>query len=361
LKSEILFISRNYPPQIGGLETYSYNLIKHVGHRHVVSKIVLGKPKIHLLWFIPYALYRAIWLIRKEYIHRVHLCDGFLAPLGLLLKFFLPVKVTITIHGLDITFKRFFYQEIIPRCVSRLDKIICVSRHTQEECVSRGIPVRKTAVIPNGVNPKDFEIFMARETSRVELGRSFGFNVENRKILLTVGRLVPRKGVAWFVREVIPRLDDSYCYFIVGDGPDIARVSGLVSKLDLRDQVFVLGRVNKGMQTKLLQASDVFVMPNIKVDGDVEGFGIAAIEAGCCGLPVIASDLQGLRDAVLHGKTGFLVEPENREGFVEGIKKMDLSRDAIRMQVVKTFDWQRVSGSYEEALGLFPGVKPVRQ
>lgn len=354
MKPEILFLSRNYPPQIGGLETYSYNLIQSVGRRHAVSKIVLRKPKKHLFWFLPYALLRAVLLIRKQGIRRVHLCDGFLATAGVLLKSLLPVTVSVTVHGLDITFSNGLYQAIIPPCVARLDKIVCVSRHTQNECVHRGIPTDKIRVIPNGIIPEDFQLPEPSGAERSELARNLGIPLEDKTILLTVGRLVPRKGVAWFVREVVPHLDDSSLYLIVGMGSDFARISALVRELHLGSRVFLLGGVTTEMRNRLLHASDAFVMPNLEVKGDVEGFGIAAIEAGCCGLPVVASDVQGLKDAVIHGKTGFLVEAGNAGAFLDGIRKMNLSREHVRSLVVETFDWGKVSERYEEVLGLSP-------
>lgn len=354
MKPEILFLSRNYPPQIGGLETYSYNVIKSVGRRHAICKIVLSKPRKHLFWFLPYAVLKAVPMIKKENIRRVHLCDGLLATVGVLLKSLLPVTVSVTIHGLDITFRNALYQAMVPPCVARLDKIICVSRHTQKECVHRGIPADKIWAIPNGINPADFQIGESRKAGRKELAKGLGIPLEGKVILLTVGRLVPRKGVAWFVREVVPHLEDSWLYLIVGEGPDFARISALVRELHLGDRVFLLGRVTTEMRNRLLHSSDVFVMPNLEVDGDVEGFGIAAIEAGCCGLPVVASDLQGLKDAVIHGRTGFLVEAENAGAFVENIRNMELEREAVRSLVVETFDWEKISERYGEVLGLIP-------
>ena len=360
MKSEILFLSRNYPPQIGGLEAYSYNLIRHFGKQHRMSKIVLGKSKRHLLWFMPYALLKATYWSQRERISRIHLCDGFLSVLGVLLKLFGVSNVSVTIHGLDITFRNSFYQSLIPRCVGRLDKIICVSRYTREECINRGISAEKIHVIPNGIDPSDFQVSQSRQRCRADAAERLGISVEGKKILLTVGRLVLRKGVAWFVKEVVTRLDDSYLYLIVGYGPDFARISALVRELNLGNRVFLLGRVTTEMRNRLLHASDVFVMPNLEVDGDVEGFGIAAIEAGCCGLPVIASDLQGLKDAVIHGRTGFLVEAGNAGAFLDAIQKMDLDKEAVRSLVVETFDWQKVSERYEEVLGLIPDMELVR-
>jgi phosphatidylinositol alpha-1,6-mannosyltransferase len=156
--------------------------------------------------------------------------------------------------------------------------------------------------------------------------------------------------VAWFVQEVMPRLDDRYYYLIVGEGPDFDRISSLVTHGHLEGRVFLLGKVTEDYRNKLFHASDLFVMPNVEVDGDVEGFGIAAIEAGCCGLPVIASDLQGLKDAVLHGRTGFLVEAGNGEEFLDRIEKTDLDREFIRSLVIETYDWRRIVQRYRDVL-----------
>jgi len=66
----------------------------------------------------------------------------------------------------------------------------------------------------------------------------------------------------------------------------------------------------------LMNAADAFIMPNISIPDDVEGFGISALEAGACGLPVIASNIQGIRDAILDGITGYLVGERDVAGYI---------------------------------------------
>jgi phosphatidylinositol alpha-1,6-mannosyltransferase len=97
-------------------------------------------------------------------------------------------------------------------------------------------------------------------------------------------------------------------------------------------------------------------MPNITVPGDVEGFGIVALEAGSCGLPVVASNIQGLRDAVINGKTGYLVEEGDVDGFVGRITDMNLDKDQIRKIVNSTFDWANIYKRYHDVfVKLRPG------
>jgi glycosyltransferase involved in cell wall biosynthesis len=94
----------------------------------------------------------------------------------------------------------------------------------------------------------------------------------------------------------------------------------------------------------------MFIMPNITVPGDVEGFGIVAIEAGSCGLPVIASNLQGIRDAVLDGQSGILVEERNANAYMTAIQNMQLDREQIRTTVISTFNWATIYDQYYETL-----------
>jgi len=345
-----LFITRNYPPKIGGLETYSYNLIREFEAHHPIRKIVLAKSNIHLVWFLPYCLLKALCIVRMYPIELIHLCDGLLAPIGVLLKLLPGARVSISIHGLDITYGNPFYQLIIPRCVARLDKVICVSGSTRDKCVVRGIPKKKCAVIPNGIRPNENYLTQPREDLRRGLGEGLGVSLVDKVILLTIGRLVERKGVAWFVENVMPRLPPFYYYLIAGDGPQYRHIRKVSVKRNVQERVLLLGRVTDEQKKRLFNASDILLMPNITVPHDVEGFGIVAIEAGSCGLPVIASNLQGIKDAVIDRKTGYLVNERDADGFIARIQKIMLDREEVRAFVNETFDWAQIYQRYREIL-----------
>jgi glycosyltransferase involved in cell wall biosynthesis len=346
----LLFITRNYPPQVGGLENYSYNLINEFEKQGSTWKIFFSKSKIHLVWFLPYCFFKALLMIRKYHIDTLHLCDAFLSPLGLLLKFITGKNVTTSVHGLDITFPNWLYQAIIPKCVSHLDMVICVSRSTRDECATRGVPRQKCRVIPNGVTPSDFFLSKSSREVRFILEKVFGTTFLDKKVLLTVGRLVKRKGVLWFVENVMPRLDKSYIYIVAGNGPEYRSILEKIDKHKLNQRVFLLGNVSDEMRNLLYNGSDIFILPNITVENDIEGFGIVAIEAGSCGLPVVASNIQGIRDAVLDGRTGCLVAERNVEGFLEAISTMNLRKSKVSSIVCNTFAWPNIIKRYRKLL-----------
>jgi len=350
MKLKALFITRNYPPKLGGLEVYSYNLIKEFETHDITYKIVSAKSNIHLAWFLPYCFFKALSTTWKHGIRSIHLCDALLAPIGILLKLLTRAKISISVHGLDITYRNSFYQLIVPWCVAGLDKVICVSRSTRDECVHRRIPSHKCAIIPNGIRPNEVQLPYSSDDLSRRLEKIVGVSLRNKIILVSIGRLVKRKGIAWFVENVMPRLNMSYHYFIVGDGPEYENIQELLEDGNLQNRVLMFGKASDDERNLFYNASDIFVMPNITVPGDLEGFGIAAIEAGSCGLPVIASNIQGLRDAVLDGQTGYLVEESDIEGYLAKIKEMNLNKENVRSIVNARFDWAQIYKRYYEVL-----------
>ena len=351
----ILFITRNYPPKTGGLEAYSYHLIREFESRATgtsVHKIVLTRSVGHLVWFLPYGFARALYLILRHSIPSVHLCDGLLAPVGLLLKRLTKATVSITIHGLDITYPNNCYQWVVPRCVRRLDTVVCVSRATRDACLGRGITAGRCTVIANGIDPDEFAMGVDQPCARARLGRRLGISIRDKTILFSLGRQVKRKGVAWFVRTVLPRLDETYVYAIAGEGPELGKIGRTISDLRLKNRVMVLGRVSEDDKRLLYNGSDIFIMPNIAVPGDMEGFGIVAIEAGCCGLPVVACNVDGIGDAVLNGRTGYLVEEGDVAGYCRIIEGMALDREKIRLLVRDTYHWRKIGERYRDALSI---------
>jgi len=331
---KVLFITRKYPPQVGGMEQFSYGLIKNI--QCDKSTVILNKKQIHLIWWLPYALVMGI--IKSFGADIIHLGDAFLSPLGLIIKIISRKRVMVTVHGLDLTYKNWFYQKINIGALKYLDKIICVSASTKQECLKRGIDENKLIVIPNGIDVNCFA-----ETKHAA-------SLQKHKTLLTVGRLVKRKGVEWFIKEVMPKLYKNIKYLVVGTGPELENIITVIAD----DRVELLGRVSDEKLKELYNTADLFVMPNIKVKGDREGFGIVAIEAASVGLPVVASNIEGIKDAIIDKKNGFLVESKNIEQYVRTINlllnsNLDNVKQQIKKYTVDNYSWDVVCEHYLKA------------
>jgi glycosyltransferase involved in cell wall biosynthesis len=339
---KLLFITRKYPPSVGGMEKVSFDLSNELSKKVPTKIIAWGGSQKWLPWFITKAFFQSVYYIPRYKITNVHLGDGLLAPLGLLLKFITGVKTTVTVHGLDITFKNKIYQAVIPPALGRLNKVICVSEATQKECIKRGIPKSKTTIIPWGVYPNEFKVIATRE----DLEKLVGMDLKDKKVLITVGRLVKRKGVAWFVKNVMPILGQNYIYLVVGTGPELDDIKEEISANDLEKRVKLLGKVSDNNLKILYNTADVFVMPNIPIKGDIEGFGIVAVEASSAGLPIVAAELEGIKDAVLPKRTGLFFEPNDSYSSVNAILNVPKDRKFITENTSNNFTWDKVTNKY---------------
>ncbi len=349
----VLFITRKYPPSTGGMENFSYGLISN--YPGPKQTITLGKNQIHLLWFYPYALLRGIWTILTKRIDLIHLGDGVMTPLGYLLKLLTGKKVVFTAHGLDINYQNPLYQLIMPFFLRRMDHVFCVSRSTREECIKIGIPADQISVIPNGIDPQEWTITTSKAEARQIISQLVGIDLTGKKILLSVGRLSKRKGFDWFIREVLPQLPDEFVYLLIGGDSKVKGINHhdlrqLISDLQLDHRVYLLGKVDQSILKTAYRAADVFVMPNVPVEGDMEGFGIVALEAAANGLPVVASRIEGIQDAIVENTSGFFAETLVPQSFVHGIEAaLTLDQRKIKNSIISRFAWQQIAVKYENA------------
>ncbi len=253
-------------------------------------------------------------------------------------------------HGQDVTLPNPLYQNVVPRIFKALDGVISVSQATREACIERGMDPGKGVALPNGFVPDPSGIVIPKEDARLLIQSLTSTDITNKKWLLSVGRMVRRKGHAWFIENVLPKLDEDVVYIVLGDGPEMAAVSRLAN-----DRLILLGRQPDAILKAAYAASDVFIMPNIPVPGDMEGFGIVLLEANAAGLPAIGSDLEGIRDVIWDGENGYKVPVADVSAWVERIRQMLLSeaepqRERALAFVTERFDWNVIASQYIQYL-----------
>ncbi len=349
----ILFVSRAYPPVIGGIENQNHAISKWLCTIMEVKTIANTGGKKNLIFFFPRAFFQALHEAKNYDL--ILLGDGVLAPIGWLLRILTGKPVLSILHGLDITYPFFLYQSLwVKFFLRRLDRLIAVSRHTKEIAIEYGLPADRISIIPNGVeDPPDIGIHYVR----IDLADYLGIDLTGKKVLTTIGRLTKRKGVAWFTEFVLPKLPENFIYVIAGSGGERANILVAAKRAGVTDRVKLLGAVPDEIRIMLHRTADLFIQPNISVPGDMEGFGISVIEATLAGLPVIASKIEGLQDAVIDGETGIFVESKDAEGFqraILGLLGNDESYRAFKLRATKSteehFHWNAISKRYGELL-----------
>jgi len=187
------------------------------------------------------------------------------------------------------------------------------------------------------------------------------YNLNGKKVILTVSRLVARKGhdrVLYALSKVVKKIPN-IIYLIVGTGEEESRLRNLVNELTLEQHVVFTGSVRQDALPALYCACDIFIMPSyVRAGGhDYEGFGIVFNEANACGKPVIAGRSGGIEDAVVDGVTGLLVNPENTEEISQAISRLLIDREFAqklgengRKRTESELSWEKVGQRLDQYL-----------
>jgi glycosyltransferase involved in cell wall biosynthesis len=348
---KVLFISRAYPPVIGGIEKQNHEIAQALGKIAHVEIIANRRGKKFLPFFLVFAFFRMLTILPK--VDVVLLGDGVLAVLGYVIKQLSAKPVVCIIHGLDITFPQAIYQRLwLQRFLPALDKYIAVGNETIRQAELRGLDRSKMVFIGNGVS----HIRSMAHYQRGDLQSLTGSSL-NGKVMLTLGRLVRRKGVEWFICEVMPLLPNDITYIIAGDGREFENIEEAIKSHHLTGRVICLGAVTEQQKQLLLNTVDLFVQPNIPVEGDMEGFGLVVLEAAMAGRVVVASALEGLQDAIHEGRNGFLLPAGDAQAYQQTIRRLLQDTQALQglgeaaaHYVREHFSWDCVAQSYLKVL-----------
>ncbi|MEM9823997.1 MAG: glycosyltransferase family 4 protein [Bacteroidota bacterium] len=378
---EVLFITHKYPPSIGGMQKHSYELATRLRKYCSVHTIIYQEDRSRILFFLRLKHRIKKVLKANPNIALIYLNDALMATLSIWLKKYTDLPVVASFHGLDIVFPSVIYQKWIVPKLHQLDGIIAVSRPTAEECRKRGFDPQKIYSISNGID-HDLADQGQQVGYRKILEQKLGRSLKGKRILMSLGRPVRRKGFCWFIKEVLPQLDSNTLFILVGPKGNTHPISQcLLSSLprDLKHKVelfFGMGSdgyelqqllhqaphqdrlIHLGPQTfpdiiQIISIADLFIVPNIKVEGDFEGFGLVALEAAICGTPVVAAQIEGLQEAIVDGKNGYGVPSENPQAWVKKIRTLLAQPDELlafgeqaRDYTMAQYDWDKMVAAY---------------
>jgi len=293
-----------------------------------------------------------IAIVVRERINIV--CIGELTYCGWLVapcKYLLGLKTIIYVHGEEITTSAPGFAESMKfRWLHMADAIVAVSRFTARSMVERArLSPKKIHIIANGV---DTHVFRPMFPCTDLIAR---YHLEGKRVILSVGRLVERKGIDHVLRAfptVLARHPDAR-YLIVGDGPYRSTLERIANSLSISEQVVFAGEVRPEELVAHYALAEIFIQPNRDLaDGDTEGFGLVFLEANACGKQAIAGRAGGAPDAVSHGENGLLVDGYDIDA-IAGAIDLVLTDDHLRAKLREGALARAAVSSWRDRVGEF--------
>jgi phosphatidyl-myo-inositol dimannoside synthase len=342
---KVVFITRKWPPAVGGMETYSIELASELAHRVNLQTVFLpgreggatpsGKA---ILGFF----FKAVAAIaRSRKVDIFHVGDMAMWPLAFIANLLKPKsRSVISAHGTDVAFgirpglapKVYnFYLKSGAVLLGRRTTVIANSTPTAGFCTDAGY--RSVEVVALGT-------FAKPDVTSVR--------VASPKYVLFVGRLAVRKGLGWFTREVLPLLPPDITVKVAGSAWDASETQAIEGN----PRVEFLGPVYGDDLAALRMGAKAVIMPNITLSGrDFEGFGLTAIEASAVGAVLVASAVDGIVDAVREGETGFLIAEGSPQAWADKLVEIASWSPAKRLAFVQNaqrvtrefYSWSRVA------------------
>jgi phosphatidylinositol alpha-1,6-mannosyltransferase len=377
VSNPVLFITNDFGPRAGGIETFVIGLIERRPHGQTIvytsaqdnseqydadwlrnygvrvirdqAKILLPTPRVAS------ALKK---IVRNQGITTA--AFGAAAPLGLLSAGLKRAGVLRTIaltHGHEVWWAKVFpFNLLLRRIGSTVDVLTYLGEFTRK-AISKGLSEnaqRSMVKIAPGI---DVDHFIPTDAS--DLRKTLGLT--HKKVIVSVGRLVHRKGQDYLIEampEILKSVPQAHL-LLVGQGPYREHLEKLAKQHNLESSLTFIGRIQYKDLPMYICAGDIFAMPSrSRLMGlEVEGLGIVYLEASSCGLPVIAGSSGGAPDAVVQNETGLVVNGTDTQQIasaaielltnVESSKKMGT---VGRQWIIDKWRWEIWSKDFEDLL-----------
>ena len=377
VSSPVLFVTNDFGPRAGGIETFVIGLIERrpFGSTIVYTSSQVDSVEYDAMWREKYGVTvirdRAKILLPTPRVARklariikdqrvVVAAFGAAAPLGLLSASMKRAGVEKTIaltHGHEVWWAKVFpFNLAMRRIAATVDTLTYLGDFTQR-AISRSISKKSAKEMVRIAPGIDVDHFSPVDSSKLRKE----LNLEGKKVIVSVGRLVHRKGQDHLILslpEIVKRVPNAHL-LMVGKGPYLDHLAKLVALNKLEDHVSFIGRIQYAELPQFICVGDVFAMPSRSRFGglEVEGLGIVYLEASACGLPVVAGVSGGAPDAVIEGVTGVVVNGTDNSEITDAIVSLlnDSERakkmgKAGREWIVDNWRWEIWSAQFNKLL-----------
>lgn len=351
--STLLLLTSEFPPRRGGIGAYAVNLAQaaaEIGYKVTVAAADYYEDQTSLDQTYPFETIRfsgqqhsmkhlanKIAFVHKLAKNRsfdiVHAADWpFYIPLALS-RYRKESRCLLTFHGSEVAFMQQKRRSWLLQILKFWDgwaEYIANSNYTANSlCTAFGLPEGQARPIGLGVSRKwlDYKVDKQAARSRHDIG-------EERFVIVSVGRIVPRKGlhvIAEALKNLPTSVSNNLTWLIIGPKNDTnyeSELRHLVSKLPI--DIRIMGSIDDVELLSIMSTADLFCLPGlIDSNGGVEGFGLVYLEAAALGVPSLATRVGGVPDAVIDGHTGFLCEPNNAREVSDQIANLFMNRDQL--------------------------------
>ena len=332
-KKKILIVTRNLPPLIGGMERLNWHIADELSKNHKIIVISHSKAKFEappdtsfygvrlnpLPLFLLLAFMTTFWVCLRQRPDILFAGSGLTAPIATFWAKFFRKKSIVYIHGLDIGTNNKLYNLLWIPFIRSSDQIIANSSPTYDICLKKGVNEKNLSIIHPGVSfppqPRNEQLIQQLKSQ---------YDLQDKKILISVGRLTERKGLNEFIdlsfSKIVKAIPNTVLV-VIGDTPNQSLNKNLqskelilstVKKHNIDNNIIFTGNISDDdVLSSFYYLADLHIFPVKHIPEDPEGFGMVAIEAAAHGTPTVAFATGGIVDAVAQGVSGYLVEKNN--------------------------------------------------
>ena len=355
---KVLLITNDLGPRAGGIETFVLGLIEGLPKNSLIIYTssqkgdkafdaqllekfgaVVIRDRAKMLLPTPRITRKAVTILRQQQIKNVWF--GAAAPLALMagkLRSAGASNIVALTHGHEVWWAKIpILQSLLKKIIRDVDHLGYLGEFTKGEIAKVGHQPQKFLQIAPGIDTQHF----APKSARVDLIEKY--RLDGRRVIVSVGRLVHRKGQDELVKampKILKQFPDAILLF-VGEGPIKQMLFNSAKQLGVLPKVVFAGRVSHHDLPDYICLGEIFAMPvRSRFSGlEVEGLGIVYLEASACGLPVIVGNSGGAVDAVLDRKTGLLVDGTNCDQIADAICELLANPERAKQMGAAGRDW----------------------